>query len=122
VHLGQDDLKKFDPAALQRSGIRLGISTHSWAEAARAHAWQPSYVALGPIFPTQLKAMPFSPQGESTLRVWRQIFDIPLVAIGGITLEQGAALYDAGADSIAVVSDVLQHALPLDRVRAWLAL
>jgi hydroxymethylpyrimidine kinase/phosphomethylpyrimidine kinase/thiamine-phosphate diphosphorylase len=120
VHLGQEDLATADIAALAASGIRLGISTHSYAELARALALQPSYIALGPIYPTTLKSMRFAPQGIETLRIWRQLVKCPLVAIGGIKLEQTEILRAAGADSIAVVSDVTQNADPEGRTKAWL--
>jgi len=120
VHLGQEDLATTDIPALEKSGLRLGISTHSYAELARAHALQPSTIALGPIFPTTLKTMSFAPQGVGNLRIWRHILDYPLVAIGGITLEYAAMLAEAGADGIAVVSDVTKNADPEKRVKEWL--
>jgi hydroxymethylpyrimidine kinase/phosphomethylpyrimidine kinase/thiamine-phosphate diphosphorylase len=120
VHLGQEDLATADSAALEASGLRLGVSTHSYAEAARAQSLRPSYLALGPIFPTKLKSMKFAPQGVETLRIWRQLLSCPLVAIGGITLESAPEIYAAGADSIAVVSDVAKSANPEERVRSWL--
>lgn len=122
VHLGQEDLATADMNALSKTGLRLGISTHSYAEAARAHALQPSYIALGPIFPTTLKSMKFAPQGVETLRIWRQLLNYPLVAIGGIKLEQADEIYGSGADSIAAVSDVTQNADPEARAKAWLKL
>ena len=83
----------------------------------------PDYIALGPIFPTTLKSMRFAPQGIPKITEWKKrIGDIPLVAIGGIKFEQAAEIFAAGADSIAVVSDVTQHADPDARVRAWLGL
>ena len=63
IHLGQDDLDEADIPAIRANGIRLGVSTHSREELERALAFDPDYVALGPIFPTILKAMPFAPQG-----------------------------------------------------------
>ena len=82
---------------------------------------KPDYVALGPIFPTTLKSMRFAPQGIPKITEWKKrIGNIPLVAIGGIKLEQAAEIFAAGADSIAVVSDVTQNADPDARVRAWL--
>lgn len=63
VHLGQEDLVNADCQAIARAGIRLGISTHSYYELARAYALRPSYIACGPIFPTTSKQMPFAPQG-----------------------------------------------------------
>jgi thiamine-phosphate pyrophosphorylase len=83
---------------------------------------KPDYVALGPIYPTTLKAMRFAPQGLERIGDWkRRIGAIPLVAIGGITLERAPGVFAAGADSIAVVSDVTQNADPDERVRNWLA-
>jgi thiamine-phosphate pyrophosphorylase len=78
-------------------------------------------VALGPIYPTTLKVMRFAPQGLDRITLWkRRVGKIPLVAIGGITLERAPAVYAAGADSIAVVSDVTLNKSPDIRVRAWL--
>lgn len=120
VHLGQEDLAEADLPALRRAKVRLGISTHSYEEAARAAAVRPSYVALGPIFPTTLKTMRFGPQGVARIAEWRRLFDVPLVAIGGITLDRAAEIRAQGAAAIAVVSDVTRHPDPEGRVRAWL--
>ena len=81
---------------------------------------KPDYVALGPIYPTILKEMRFAPQGLDTIGEWkRRIGDLPLVAIGGITLERAPGVLAAGADSIAVVTDVLRNADPEARARAF---
>ncbi|GLH78187.1 thiamine-phosphate synthase [Bradyrhizobium sp. SSBR45G] len=121
VHLGQEDLAEADVKAIKEAGLTLGLSTHDDAELETALAAEPDYVALGPIFPTTLKAMRFAPQGIAKIGVWKQrIGNIPLVAIGGIKLEQAAEIFAAGADSIAVVSDVTQNPDPDARVRAWL--
>src|SRR4051795_3199123 len=121
LHLGQEDLTEADLGAIREAGLTLGISTHDDEELAIALAAKPDYIALGPIFPTTLKSMRFAPQGISKITEWKKrIGGIPLVAIGGIKLEQAAAIFAAGADSIAVVSDVTQHADPDARVRAWL--
>jgi thiamine-phosphate pyrophosphorylase len=123
LHLGQEDLAEADIPAIRRAGLTLGLSTHDEAELETALAHDPDYVALGPIYPTTLKAMRFAPQGLEKIGLWkRRIGTIPLVAIGGITLERGPAIYAAGADSIAVVSDVTANADPDGRVRDWLAL
>ena len=122
LHLGQEDLAGADRAAIRAAGIRLGISTHSPEELATALQAQPDYLALGPIYPTTLKKMPWSPQGLARISEWKTRCEIPLVAIGGITLERAKAVLEAGADAIAVVSDVLGAANPEDRVRAWLDL
>ena len=94
------------------------MTTRSWQPRLRA---KPDYIALGPIFPTTLKSMRFAPQGIPKITEWKKrIGNIPLVAIGGIKFEQAAEIFAAGADSIAVVSDVTQNADPDARVRQWL--
>jgi thiamine-phosphate pyrophosphorylase len=121
LHLGQEDLAEADLGAIRDAGLTLGISTHDDDELATALRAKPDYIALGPIFPTTLKSMRFAPQGIPKITEWKKrIGAIPLVAIGGIKLEQAAAIFAAGADSIAVVSDVTQNADPDSRVRDWL--
>jgi thiamine-phosphate pyrophosphorylase len=121
LHLGQEDLAEADLAAIRDAGLTLGISTHDDEELETALRAKPDYIALGPIFPTTLKSMRFKPQGIAKITEWKKrIGNIPLVAIGGIKLEQAAAIFAAGADSIAVVSDVTQNADPDSRVRDWL--
>jgi thiamine-phosphate pyrophosphorylase len=123
LHLGQEDLADADLKAIRDAGLSLGLSTHDDEELATALRAKPDYVALGPIFPTTLKSMRFAPQGIAKIAEWKKrIGNIPLVAIGGIKFEQAAAIFAAGADSIAVVSDVTQNADPDARVRAWLGL
>ena len=121
LHLGQEDLADADLKAIRDAGLTLGISTHDDDELATALRADPDYVALGPIFPTTLKSMRFAPQGIPKIGEWKKrVGNIPLVAIGGIKLEQAAEIFAAGADSIAVVSDVTRNADPDARVRAWL--
>jgi thiamine-phosphate pyrophosphorylase len=121
LHLGQEDLVDADLGAIRAAGLSLGISTHDDAELATALAARPDYVALGPIFPTTLKSMRFAPQGIPKIGEWKKrVGAIPLVAIGGIKFEQAAEIFAAGADSIAVVSDVTRNADPDARVRQWL--
>jgi thiamine-phosphate pyrophosphorylase len=123
LHLGQEDLVDADCEAIRDAGLTLGISTHDDAELATALAAQPDYVALGPIFFTTLKSMRFAPQGIPKITEWKKrVGNIPLVAIGGIKFEHAAEIFAAGADSIAVVSDVTQNADPDARVRQWLGL
>src|SRR5580692_5153438 len=123
LHLGQEDLAAADVGAIRDAGLTLGISTHDDAELETALAAKPDYVALGPIFPTTLKSMRFAPQGIPKITEWKKrVGDLPLVAIGGIKLEHAPEIFAAGADSIAVVSDVTQNADPDRRVRAWLKL
>ena len=122
VHLGQSDLDGADVLALRRAGVRLGISTHDEQELERALALEPDYVALGPIYPTLLKVMPFAPQGLSRIGDWkRRVGSRPLVAIGGLTLERLSGVFAAGADSAAVVNDIVRNADPEARMRAWVA-
>ena len=121
LHLGQEDLAEADLAAIRESGLTLGLSTHDDAELETALRAKPDSIALGPIYPTTLKSMRFAPQGIARIGEWKKrIGSIPLVAIGGIKLEQAPAIFAAGADSIAVVSDVTRNADPDARVRAWL--
>jgi thiamine-phosphate pyrophosphorylase len=123
IHLGQQDLPEADLKAIRARDVRLGISTHDHAELDHALACDPDYVALGPIYPTTLKAMPWAPQGLPRIAEWkRRVGRRPLVAIGGITLECAAGCFDAGADSVAVVSDVTRHPEPAIRVADWVAL
>ncbi|MFB6447358.1 thiamine phosphate synthase [Bradyrhizobium tunisiense] len=123
LHLGQEDLAAADLKAIREAGLSLGISTHDDAELETALAAKPDYVALGPIFFTTLKSMRFEPQGIAKITEWKKrIGTIPLVAIGGIKFEHAAEIFAAGADSIAVVSDVTQNPDPDARVRQWLSL
>jgi thiamine-phosphate pyrophosphorylase len=122
VHLGQEDLDGADVAAIRARGVRLGVSTHDDAELERALALSPDYVALGPIYPTVLKAMRFGPQGLEKIGVWkRRLGAIPLVAIGGLTIERGVACLAAGADVVSVVTDITLNPDPEARTRAWVA-
>jgi thiamine-phosphate pyrophosphorylase len=121
LHLGQEDLADADLGEIRKAKLTLGVSTHDDAELDTALKANPDYVALGPIFFTTLKSMRFAPQGIPKIAEWKKrIGSIPLVAIGGIKLEHAAEIFAAGADSIAVVSDVTQNADPDARVRAWL--
>jgi thiamine-phosphate pyrophosphorylase len=122
VHLGQGDLDTADVPALRRAGIRIGISTHDDTELARALTLQPAYVALGPIYPTLLKVMPWPPQGLERITEWkRRVGKTPLVAIGGLTVERLPGVFDAGADIAAVVTDIVKSPDPEARAREWLA-
>lgn len=122
VHLGQEDLVDADVKALRRAGIRIGVSTHDHAELETGLAIDPDYVALGPIWPTQLKQMPWAPQGTARLAEWKRLIgDRPLVAIGGLTLERALLCLQAGADVASVVGDVVNHADPIGQAKAWIA-
>lgn len=120
VHLGQEDMDSADFKALKTAGVRIGLSTHTPEELDRAMAFEPDYIALGPIYPTILKQMTFPPQGLERIGEWkRKIGDIPLVAIGGLTPERAKRVLEAGADSACVVTDVLLNADPEARTLEW---
>ena len=122
VHLGQEDLDGADVAALRAKGLRLGVSTHDEAELERALKLKPDYIALGPIYPTILKAMRFGPQGLEKIGEWkRRVGAVPLVAIGGLNVERGRACLEAGADVVSVVTDITLNADPEARTREWVA-
>ena len=122
VHLGQSDLDGTDLPALRRAGVRFGVSTHDEAELERALSLEPDYVALGPIYPTLLKVMPWAPQGLERVTLWkRRVGTLPLVAIGGLTVERLPGVFAAGADVAAVVTDIVRHGNPEARTREWLA-
>lgn len=121
VHLGQGDLAGADLGAIRHAGIKLGISTHSQAELDNALAAEPDYIALGPIYPTKLKVMPWEPQGLDRIGGWRASIPCPLVAIGGITLDRAPEVLAAGASSAAVVTDIVMSDNPEQRTRQWIA-
>lgn len=122
VHLGQEDLVDADVKALRRAGIRIGVSTHDHAELEKGLAVDPDYVALGPIYPTKLKQMPWAPQGPARLGEWKKLVgDRPLVAIGGLTVDRALLCLASGADIVSVVGDIVNHADPIGQARLWLA-
>lgn len=122
VHVGQDDL----PAEAAREILGplaiIGISSHSLAQARLAAEQPVDYVAFGPIFATTTKANPDPVVGLEGLAAVRAVIELPLIAIGGITLEKAPAVFAAGADSVAVVSDLRAGASVGERVRAYLGL
>lgn len=121
VHLGQEDLIDADVKAVRRAGIRIGVSTHDHAELDKGLAIDPDYVALGPIWPTVLKQMPWAPQGTERLAEWKKLIgDRPLVAIGGLTLERALLCLKAGADIASVVGDIVNHDDPIAQAKAWI--
>jgi len=121
VHLGQEDLDDADLDAIRAAGVRLGVSTHDHAELERALTLQPDYIALGPIYPTILKSMRWEQQGLGRITEWKELIgDIPLVAIGGFSVERAKGAFEAGADIVAAVTDITLNKDPEARVRAWL--
>lgn len=123
LHLGQEDLADADLPAIRRAGLRLGLSTHDHAELDHALACAPDYVALGPVYPTILKQMAWEPQGLGRVTEWKRLIGpIPLVAIGGFTVERARGAFDAGADVVSAVTDITLNADPEARMREWLAI
>lgn len=122
LHLGQEDLAEADLAAIQAAGLKLGLSSHDGDELKVALDAKPSYIALGPIYQTILKKMPWAPQGLEKLLVWKKALgDMPLVGIGGLTPERTPDVLRAGADSAAVVTDILLSDDPEARTREWIS-
>ena len=123
IHLGQEDMDTADLAAIAAAGLRLGLSTHSVAELDRALSVHPSYVASGAIFPTTTKQMPTAPQGLDKLREYvRQARGTPVVAIGGIDLNNAEDVLATGVSSLAVVRAVTEAENPEAVVKAFQAL
>ncbi len=114
VHLGQEDLDIADIAAISTAGLRLGVSTHTYYEVARAHGLRPSYIAIGPVYPTTSKQMAYNPQGLMQLRRWVGILgtDYTLTAIGGIDIKRARAVLQTGVKSIAMISAITQAENP----------
>lgn len=112
VHLGQEDLHIADLAAIRQAGLRLGISTQAYWEVCRAWALQPSYIACGPIHPTQAKAMPWIPQGNDNLAYWCALLPTPVVGIAGMDVPRTEQAARAGAAGVAVISAITAAASP----------
>ena len=121
LHLGQEDLDTADLDAIRAAGLRLGLSTHDGPELRRALDHKPDYLALGPVYPTILKQMKWDPQGTERLTRWKsEMGDVPLVAIGGMSVERAPGAFAAGADVVSAVTDITLNPDPEARVRAWL--
>lgn len=125
IHLGQEDLDATalaDLDAIRTAGLRLGLSTHGYAEMLKAEALAPSYLALGAVFPTTLKAMATVPQGVGRLGVYVQLMrHRPLVAIGGIDAARLPAVCATGVGSVAVVRALVAADAPEKEVARWRA-
>ncbi len=121
IHLGQEDLDEADVPAIRRAELKLGLSTHDRTELDRALSLDPDYVALGPVYPTILKKMKWHQQGLEKLTEWKALIgDVPLVAIGGMSVERAGGAYAAGADVVSAVTDITLNDNPEGRVRQWL--
>src|SRR5216683_2452892 len=120
VHVGQEDLGVEDARAICGPQRWVGVSTHTLEQVAAADRTSADYIAIGPIFPTATKKNPDPVVGTELLRKARQITKKPLVAIGGITLERAAEVYRAGADSLALIRDLICAPDPGVRAREYL--
>ena len=120
VHVGQEDLDPQETRTVVGEQMWIGVSTHNLEEFRRAAATSADYIAVGPIFATTSKANPDPVVGLDFIRQVRPLTDKPIVAIGGITLERSASVVAAGADSVAVIRDVLCAAKPAERARRYL--
>jgi thiamine-phosphate pyrophosphorylase len=107
VHVGQEDLSPAEARAVLGSDMVVGVSTHGESQLREAAVSPVDYVAIGPVFATSSKLVPDPVVGLEGVRSARAITDKPLVAIGGITRTNCAAVIEAGADSVAVISDLV---------------
>ena len=121
VHLGQEDLDDADLHAIRRAGLKLGVSTHDDDELERVLSMDPDYVALGPVYPTILKKMKWRQQGLPRVTEWKtRVGRIPLVGIGGMSVERAPGVFEAGADIVAAVTDITLNPDPEARLREWI--
>ncbi len=121
IHLGQEDLDDADLKAIRKAGLKLGVSTHDDEELKRVLAMDPDYVALGPVYPTILKKMKWHQQGLPRVTEWKErVGNIPLVGIGGMSVERAPGVLQAGADIVSVVTDITLNTDPEARVRQWI--
>jgi thiamine-phosphate pyrophosphorylase len=120
VHVGQEDLDPEQARAVVGEKMCVGVSTHNLEQFQRAAGTSADYIAVGPIFSTTSKANPDPVVGLELLRQVRPLTDKPMIAIGGITLERAASVISAGADSVAVIRDVVCAAKPAERARRFL--
>lgn len=120
VHVGQDDLEPEQARAILGNEKLVGVSTHNLEQFRRAAETSADYIAVGPIFDTKSKKNPDPVVGIELLKQVRKLTSKPIVAIGGITLETARSVIDAGADSVAVISDIVCAASPMERASQYL--
>ncbi len=122
VHVGQEDLRPEAARLVIGASKLLGVSTHNLEQFKEAASTSADYVAVGPVFSTSTKANPDPVVGIEFIRRVRTLTDKPIVAIGGITIERAAEVIRAGADSVAVISDILLAPDPGQRARQYIEL
>ncbi len=120
VHVGQDDLEVEGARALVSLERWVGVSTHNLKQLRAAAETSADYIAVGPVFRTSSKANPDPVVGPELVRQARALTSKPIVAIGGITLDRAASVIEAGADSVAVISDILRAPSASQRARQYL--
>jgi len=120
VHVGQDDLDPEQARAVIGPDRWVGVSTHNLEQFRKAAASSADYIAVGPIFQTSSKANPDPVVGTEFLQHVRALADKPIVAIGGITLDRAKEVLAAGADSVAVISDILKAKDPAATAREFI--
>ena len=121
VHLGQEDMADAPLQTIRDAGLRLGLSTHGYAEMLRADAVSPSYIALGAVFPTTLKRMATAPQGMGRLQAYARLMQQhPLVAIGGIDEARLPAVLQTGVGSVAMVRAITDAPDPAARAQGFM--
>jgi len=120
VHVGQDDVSPEQARQVIGKDHWVGVSTHNPEQFAEAAGSSADYIAIGPIFETKSKLNPDLVVGTEAIRRLRPMTDKPIVAIGGIQLERAADVLQAGANSVAVISDILLAANPQERARQFL--
>ncbi len=120
VHVGQEDLDPTQARAVVGEGMWIGASTHNLEQFRAAVASSADYIAIGPVFATTSKANPDPVVGLELIRQARPLTTKPIVAIGGITLERAASVIAAGADSVAVIRDVVCAEKPGEQARRYL--
>ena len=120
VHVGQEDLGVEQARAIVGTQKWVGVSTHNLEQFRRAAATSADYIAVGPVFATSSKVNPDTVVGPALIREVRALTEKPIVAIGGITLERAAEVIAAGADSLAVISDIVRARQPGERARQYL--
>jgi thiamine-phosphate pyrophosphorylase len=120
VHVGQDDLDVAAARAIVGLQAIVGISTHNMEQFKAAADTDADYIAVGPVFETRSKEKPDPVVGLELIREARRLTSKPIVAIGGITLERATEVIAAGADSVAVISDILAAKNPAARVKQYL--
>ena len=120
VHVGQEDLPVAAARKICPAPQWVGISTHNLEQLRAASDTSADYIAVGPIFPTSTKENPDPVVGLEFLRAAREVTRKPLVAIGGITVNTAADVFRAGADSVAIISDLLNAPDPSQRAREYL--